>query len=137
MYSFLLAIGLLFFGTGTFVLYERVHFIKNGMVAVATVVDMNKREDSDGDMVYAPVFQFITHNNEKIIYQYSIASYPPDWSIGEKTKVVYQKDLPHEVVLLTYFGSFGVAVILLSIALACLSISIGYYWSRKFFNSLQ
>lgn len=137
MYSFLLWIGLLFLGTGTFVLYERVDFIKNGTVAVATVVDMNGRENSDGDMTYAPVFLFINHNNEKIIYEYSIASHPPDWSIGEKAKVVYRKDFPGKVVLLTYFGSFGVAVILISIALACLSISIGYYWSKQLFNSMQ
>lgn len=134
MYSFLLWIGLLCLGTGTFSLITQIADIKKGEVAVATVVDLKASKDSDGGTAYAPVFVYFTHTQEKRFYEYAIYSSPSDWSIGEKTKVIYQKDAGP--ILLTYFGSFGTEVILLSVALVCLTISIGYYWSRKFLNSL-
>ncbi|HEX6431579.1 MAG TPA: DUF3592 domain-containing protein [Niastella sp.] len=136
MYSITFGAGLLLLVIGIFLFSDRMAFIKNGIVTVATVIELKEKVDSDSDKKYTPIFRFTTHNKEEIIYEYNVSTDPPAWSIGEETKVVYHKKLPHEVVLLTYFGSFGAVLILLSLALVCFSIAGGYYWSRNFFNSL-
>lgn len=125
----LLVIGIVFFR-------ERVAFIHKGNVTIATVIELKEKINSDNEKSYTAIFRFVTDNNEEIKFKDNISSDPPAWSIGEETKVVYDKNGPHDVVKLTYMGSFGVVVILLSLALVCFSFWFGEYWSRRFFNSL-
>ena len=136
MYSITFWAGLVLLIIGIVLFKDRIAFIKNGVVTIATVIELKERIDSDNKKLYTPVFRFVTHDKEEIVYTYNVSGNPPAWSVGEETKIVYQKDLPHEPVLLTYFGSFGVVVILLSVALACFSIAGGYYLAKNFFNSL-
>ena len=135
MYSITFWAGLLLLAIGIFLFNDRIDLIKKGTVAVATVIEL-KEEVHRHSKGYTPVFRFMTHDKEEIIYEHPISADPPVWSIGEEAKVVYQKDNPHKVVLLTYFGSFGLVIIFLSAALFCFCISGGYYWARNFFNSL-
>lgn len=136
MYSITFWAGFILLVIGIVLFRDRIAFINKGNVTIATVIDLKENINSDNEKSYIPVFRFVTDKKEEIIYQDNVSSDPPAWSIGEETKVVYHKDTPHDVVILTYFSSFGVVVILLSLALVCFSISGGHYWARHFFKSL-
>ena len=136
MKSFSLWAGFLLLVIGIFVFKERIDFIKRGIVAIATVIELKEERDSDNGKSYTPVFRFITHNKEEIIHVHNVSTDPPSWSIGDEAKVVYHKDLPHKVVVLTYVSVFIVVLILFSLALIFLFISGAYFWSNRFFNTL-
>lgn len=106
------------------------------MIAIAMVKELKEVTDSDNSTSYKPIFTFTTHNNEKRIYEHDVSSKPSSWYVGETIKVIYEKDNPAKVVVLTYFGAFGLIVILLSFALILVCFSAGYYWSQHFFNKL-
>jgi hypothetical protein len=133
MYSFCTWIGLLILTTGIFVFCSRIDSIKNGAVTVATVIELKKDLDSE---TYTPIFRFFTQNKEEVRFEDNVATDPPAWSIGEQVKVAYQKDSPRDVVVLSYFSSFGIAVILMSIALVLLFIAGANYWAKHFFRTL-
>jgi hypothetical protein len=136
MYRITFLAGLLLFFIAIVLFADRLSFIKNGIIAKATVIELKEKVDSDNGRSYPPVFRFNTRNNEEITFKHNVYSKPPSWSIGEETKIIYYKDLPGDIVILTYFGSFGLVVILVCLALVCFCISGGYYWSRNFFNTL-
>ena len=136
MFRIIFLAGIILLVIGIFLFKDRIAFLKNGIVTVATVIELKETSNSDNHKSHKPVFRFVTNNKEDIIFEHNVSSNPPSWSVGEETKVVYLKDLPHKVVLLTYFGSFGATVILLSLALVCISLSIWHYRAQQFFNSL-
>ena len=60
-----------------------------------------------------------------------------DWGTGETVKILYTKDRYDDIAILSYFRTFGVALIFLSGALVCLFIAAGEYWSRYFFKTIK
>jgi hypothetical protein len=136
-YAITFIAGLILLIIGLVLLRNRITFIKNGMAAVATVKELKEVTDSDDNSIsYKPIFTFTTYNNEKRIHEHNVSSRPSSWSVGDTVKVIYEKDNPAEVVVLTYFSAFGLVAILLSLALALVCFSAGYYWCQHFFNSL-
>jgi hypothetical protein len=135
-YTITFIAGLILLIIGLVLLRNRITFIKNGMLAIATVEELKEVTDSEKSTSYKPIFTFTTYNNEKRIHEHNVSSKPSSWSIGETIKVIYEKDNPAEVVVLTYFSAFGLIVILLSLAIALVCFSAGYYWSQHFFNKL-
>lgn len=135
-YSIIFWAGLLFLGIGISLFKDRIDFIKQGIITVAIVTELKENRDSDGKS-YTPVFRYRTNKKEEILHVHNVSTNPPSWSIGDEAKVVYHKYLPHNCIVLTYFGAFGATVVLLSIALVLLFISGAYYWSNRFFNTLD
>jgi hypothetical protein len=135
-YAITFIAGLILLIIGLVLLRNRITFIKNGMAAIATVKELKEVTDSDNSISYKPIFTFTTHNNEKRIHEHNVSSKPSSWSVGETVKVIYEKDNPAEIVVLTYFSAFGLTAILLSLALALVCFSAGYYWYQHFFNKL-
>ncbi|OQP40282.1 hypothetical protein A4D02_15285 [Niastella koreensis] len=100
---------------------------------MATVVEQKKDIDEG---TYTPIFRFYTHDKDEVRIEDNVATSPPAFSIGEQVKVAYQKDFPREAVILTYWGSFGGAMILIGISLILLFISGSYYWATHFLSTL-
>lgn len=136
-YIFTFIAGLVTFFIGLLLLINRILFIKKGNIAIATVIELKEHIDSDKDKSYSPVFKFTTHNNEDLIYEPGHSSSPSSWSKGEEVKVAYTKEFPYEVILLTYFHSFGFSMLFFIVGLILIVISTGYFWAERFFNSLQ
>lgn len=136
-YVFTFIAGLVTFFIGLLLLIDRILLIKKGNIAIATVIELKEDIDSDKNKTYKPVFKFTTQNNEEIIYEHSRFSSYGTWSIGEEIKVVYPTGSPYEIVLLTYFNSFGLSMLFFIVGFILIVISTGYFGAERFFNSLQ
>jgi hypothetical protein len=134
-YGITLVIGLIILIIALFILKERIQFLKQGEKATATVVDILRIKDSEGD-TFKPIFKFKTNSNQEIIYDTYFSSSPPGWKMGDEATVVYDSHNPEKAKILTYFGSFGVVIILLSISLPLITIGGGYYIAQKVFSTL-
>ncbi|HEX6431578.1 MAG TPA: DUF3592 domain-containing protein [Niastella sp.] len=134
--EYVFIIGLVLLIVGLLFLKDRISYIKKGNKAIASVIETKEYLDSDNDKMYKPVFKFITHNNEEIIFECSGSSSRSMWPIGEEVKIVYNGENPNKMLLLTLFNAFGIPLILLTLALILLFIAGGYWWSQHFFNSL-
>ncbi|AKD57517.1 hypothetical protein SD10_24090 [Spirosoma radiotolerans] len=101
--------------------------IKTGNRTMATVDELQKERGKKGRYTYRPIFKFTTVTGKEIHYEYSIASSPPDWAVGDKATIIYPTNNPEDALVLTYFGAFRWAIILLAIAAPLLIIGGGYF----------
>ncbi|QMW02700.1 DUF3592 domain-containing protein [Spirosoma foliorum] len=104
-----------------------INFIKTGTRTLATVEELVRENSKKGKSTYRPIFKFTTITGKEIHHAYNVASSPPDWQVGEKATVVYKIGDPENPMVLSYFGAFGWAIILLAIAAGLLIIGGGYY----------
>lgn len=135
-YHILLIAGLIFLLISFYYLNKSVQFIKRSEKTTGTVANIIRNSDSDGD-TYIPVFEFTTHNKEKITFQRKFASSPVAWSLGEKATILYNPDNPQEAKAATYFNLFGTGVVLLCIAAPLLILGIGNLLAQRFLTALQ
>jgi hypothetical protein len=135
-YGLTLAVGALLFILAVIFFNQRLSLLKYGERTVATVIEL-ERSSSDGGYVYKPIFKFRTHDRREIIYRGYFSSSPATWEVGEKANVVYKADDPNKVKVLTYFGTFGLPVILFAISFPFIIIGGGYYVVQTFFKSFS
>lgn len=126
------------FAFGTILLVVRIQYIRNGIIAEATVANhkITKHNDPTIPDTFEPIFKFYTVSNEEVLSTADKFGSDKSWQIGDKATIVYQSYNPQQVVLLTYWGSFGIVTGLFCVALVLILIAAGYYWSEHFFNSL-
>lgn len=126
-YSLLLILsGLTSLIIGLIYLRRRISFIKTGTETMATVirieVDVQKSTDSDNTTsdhtTYTPHFKFITHDEKEIIFQHGKSRTWGKWSIGDQVKVFYNVYYPYDIVVGTFWGSYGKPIIFLLVAIA-------------------
>lgn len=124
---FLIVIGNLFLLWGLLFLNHRITFIKSGIETIATVIRIevlvNKSEDADNTK-YIPHFKFITHDEKEIIFIHGKSGQWGKWSIGDQIKVVYNDAFPYDMLVRTFWGSYGRSVILLSVAFLLIGAGI-------------
>ncbi|GAB3956311.1 hypothetical protein GCM10028805_45780 [Spirosoma harenae] len=110
-----------------YLINDSIQLIKTGNRTIAVVEELIKENRKKGKYTYRPVFRFTTITGREIHHSYKVASSPPDWQVGEKATIVYRTDAPENPMILTYFGAFGWAVILLAIAAVLLILGGGNY----------
>ncbi|GAB3772595.1 hypothetical protein GCM10028818_12980 [Spirosoma horti] len=110
-----------------YLLNASMEFIKTGNRTSATVNELRPERGKKGRYTYRPIFKFVTITGKEIKYAYSVASSPPDWAVGDKATLIYQTNDPENALVLTYFGAFQWAIILLAIAAPLLIIGGGYF----------
>ena len=127
---FLIVVGNLFLLFGLLFLRHRISFIRSGIETDATVirieVSINKSEDADNTK-YIPHFKFTTHDEKEIIFVHGTSGKWGKWSIGDQIKVVYNDAFPYDMMVRTFWGTYGRSVILLSIAFLLIGGGICYY----------
>ncbi|HMR92433.1 MAG TPA: DUF3592 domain-containing protein [Chitinophagaceae bacterium] len=133
IYALILGIGIMlaFFAVKKW--QHTMHLLKTGERSTATVVEMISYRDSDGDVLYKPVFEYSTATGQKLLHTHNVGSRPASWAVGDTTSIIYDMHNPGNPKIATYFGLFGWAVVLLSIAAPCIIIGGGYFWASKFF----
>lgn len=104
-------------------------FLRTSSRAAATVIEIEKSSDSDGDS-YTPIFRFYTAMNQEMTYRPSFSSNPPGWEIGEETTIAYDPDDPVNARLLTYWGTFVGPIVLLAASLPFIVIGLGYHLTK-------
>jgi hypothetical protein len=129
-----LFVGLVLLTIGLSLFYYRVSKIKAGIVTNATVLRIDSKRDGE-DMLHRPILRFINYKDEPMIYKPEYRA--TDWYTGETVKILYTKDHYDDISILSYFSTFGIALIFFSGALVALFIAAGEYWSRYFFKTLK
>ena len=129
-----LFIGLVLLIIGLALFEYRVSKIKAGIVADATVVRIDRKQDGD-DLLYAPVLAFINYKNDSMMYKAGYSA--NDWYIGEKAKILYTKDHPDDISILSYWGTFGFILLFFCGALVSLFIAGGIYLGERFLKTLK
>lgn len=123
---------------GTFLLIARIRFIKNGIIAEATIVGVHiiKSNDSETEDSVYPILKLYDINNEELVFQPEDLTIDGPWQKGDKITIAYRQHEPQHAISLTYRGSFGIIMILFSVALILIIFATGYYWAQHFFDTL-
>ena len=129
LYQIMLAIGILLVLISIFTLRQSLVFLKNSERAIGKVIEVESVVDNDGT-TYKPIFKFKTSLYEERTYTYPFSSSPAAWAIGDEATIAYDSSNPDNTKVLTYFGTFGLTVILFAIAMPAIVISLGFYWSK-------
>ena len=120
-----LIFGLVFIFLGLFTLFVSfrslksvLRLLKSGERTLAKVVSHVSGVRKRG---YFPVFQFFTLQNEAIFYKYTVSD---TYSLGDEIVLIYNKDNPKEVILLTFWGKYHIVV--LTLIFATITLLIGF-----------
>jgi hypothetical protein len=93
-----LGVGLLVVCAITFVHTER--FIGGSERATGTVIDLNSKTDSDGDVTFYPVVRFTTAEGRTIKFESGSSA---SNSVGDRVEVLYDPDDPQHASLSGFF----------------------------------
>jgi ribosomal protein S16 len=132
IYPILLGIGCIVFAASLFLIQNNIRFIKRGTKTTATVIDLQQESSSNSDREFTPIFKFTTATGEAVSFKGFGASNPPAYNIGEKVSIVYDHEKPEDAKVLSYFGTFGAAIILMALSMPMIIIGGGYYIAQLF-----
>ncbi len=130
-YNIPLFLGTVLLIAGLYFFRQTVRFIRDSDRAVAEVIEIETVKDSDGD-TFRPIFRFRTFSGQEVILRSSSTSRPAGWSVGDQANVAYKADNPEQAIVMTYFRSFGLSVVLLAIAMPMLVIGGGYHLTQHY-----
>ena len=123
-----LAIGVVVLIVGAVMFVLTVRFVAEAEHATGTVVDLSRRSNSEGTVLFYPVVRFVTANGETIEFVSSSGSAPALESPGDRVEVLYDPDDPSHAKLSGLFHLwFGPAI--LSVLSACF-ITVAWFLRR-------
>jgi hypothetical protein len=127
VYSILLASGVILLAISLFKFGESLAFIRKSERAIGTVIELEEREDGEGNRSYKPIFKFKTSANQEITCLSPVSSSPPAWKIGEEAIIAYNPANPSQAKVLTYFGAFLWTIVFMAIAMPLIVVGGGYF----------
>lgn len=89
---------------------------KNTIKVQGLIVE-NILQTGAGGSVCNPRVQFTTQKGEKISFVDKIGSYPADFEVGQKVKVLYHPDNPHQALLGSFKRTWLIPCILITVGL--------------------
>ncbi|PSL43896.1 uncharacterized protein DUF3592 [Chitinophaga niastensis] len=114
-----LVLGFLLLIISGFMYISAKKFRANAAQTEGTVIEMKESQSTSGKgaeqktfSTYAPVVSYLAADGSSHTYVSSVSSYPPDYKVGEKVPVYYDKTNPDNVQLGgadEYAGPFAVA----------------------------
>jgi len=101
-----------------FVWYQNTRsFVQTAEHAEGTVTELVERLGNEDDTTYSPVVEFTDCFGQQREYRSSISSSPPDFSVGDKVPILYDKNNPDSVKINHWLYLYWVP--LLCLFLAC------------------
>ncbi len=122
-YSVLFSLGLLFLGFSMYQFNKTKTLLATGTKTEATVIELTRKRDSEGDISYSPVFEYYTSPENSRIFNSPASTSTPTYQVGDQAQLVFNPDDFSEVRIVSYWGLY-VWTIVLAI-LASISIIIG------------
>ena len=98
-------------------------FLHRSIVTDGTVIRL--LADQDETVHYAPVFAFTTEGGRAVEIQSTSYSAPPEFGVGQKVRVLYEKDRPEQARIATHWQVHGAEDILGAMGLGFAGIGIG------------
>jgi len=89
---FLLVVGMIMLGIALRSGWRTAAFLKSSLVTSGTVVEMRDVHDSDGSVMFAPVFRFTANGTSETVTS-NTSSDPTSFAVGDQVRVRY---LPSE-----------------------------------------
>ena len=114
----LAGLGFLYFSATSYLQTKKR--LKNGIITTAEVVDFEVDEG------YHPVMQYMAKGKMRTFVS-SIYSNPPEYKIGDKVNIVYDKKNAGKAELVTYWGLYTLPIITLLFSLPMLTIAGGFF----------
>ncbi len=99
--------------------------LMDGIKTTAVVINLSTNQSSDGD-TYTPIFEFKDRSNTIQTYKSPISSSPPAYQVGDKVKIIYDRNDSANVKTVTFWGLYRVSIILMMIASPLLVIGASY-----------
>jgi hypothetical protein len=132
MFVALLILGSVLFIISIVAFKFSIDLIKKGAKTSATVLEL-KGDPTGASNNLTPIFLFSTKEGEQITFPGFGATSPPAFKVGEVVKIIYDVKKPTNAKVLSYFGLFGLPIVLLAVALPMIVIGGGYFITNRLF----
>lgn len=107
--------------------YQRSkQLVLTGIRTQAIVIE-NVAVRMDDGISYKPRLEFVDFSNTKQYFDTRIRSNPPQYSIGEKVNIIYEKENPENAKIIGYWNLYLATIILLVFASPLIIIGGGYF----------
>ncbi|MFS4468956.1 DUF3592 domain-containing protein [Maribacter sp. 2210JD10-5] len=124
-YGFLFSLGA-FLAYSAFNDYQKTRsLLEKGIKTTATVTSFITSQGDNGTM-YNPIFEFKDRAQNTQTFESGISSSPPAYNVGDKVKIVYDRNHPEKAKTISFWGLYRWSVILLMIASPLLVIGGSY-----------
>jgi hypothetical protein len=93
---------------------DTLEFVNSAESAVGSVVEVEAKRDSDGDILYYPIFEFTTAGGEEIQFRSNSGANPPSHKEGDEVEVLYDPYQPLDARENSFSGLWMLSTILLA-----------------------
>lgn len=114
---------------------QKMDFLRNSIPVTGIVLRNEPLPNVKQSYNLAPVIEFTAKDGEIITYQDKIATYPPEFSIGDQVNVLYDKDDPHNATISSFTQMWLMTLILTGSGI--LIILAGYIIIRVLAHSIE
>lgn len=125
LYSFFLLLGvtLAYF---SYQQYQKTQLLlRDGIRTTGIVKQMVMSQDDDGPM-YSPIFEFTDKSGNDHEFKSNVRSRPPAYKVGEKVRLIYDRNNTKNVKIISFWGLYAGSVILAMVAAPLLIIGFSY-----------
>ncbi|MGG4607154.1 DUF3592 domain-containing protein [Providencia sp. Me31A] len=106
-----LVVGILFLLGTVLTLYSGVSKVNKGIETVGIIIDLDVSISDDKSKSYFPIIEFTTQDNQKIEFRSSMGGSSYRGTIGQPIDVLYDPEKPHDAVINSLFGIYGLSII--------------------------
>lgn len=106
-----LVVGILFLLGTVLTLYSGVSKVNKGIETVGIIIDLDVSISDDKSKSYFPIIEFTTQDNQKIEFRSSMGGSSYRGTIGQSIDVLYDPETPHDAVINSLFGIYGLSII--------------------------
>lgn len=119
-----------FFGWGVYAAYTAYRLETNGAVTEGSVIQMDA-STTDGSTTYSPIIEFQA-NGQSYSFDGNVSSNPPQYQVGDKVNVRYDKDDPSTAQIDKWSERWLMPVILIpTMCIAGLIVNIVLFFSWR------
>ena len=119
-----------FFGWGVYAAYTGYRLETNGAVTEGSVIQMDA-STTDGSTTYSPIIEFQA-NGHSYSFDGNVSSNPPQYQVGDKVNVRYDKDDPSTAQIDKWSERWLMPVILIpTMCIAGLIVNIVLFFSWR------
>jgi hypothetical protein len=120
-------VGSLLLTVGLVSAVHTVRFLRRSIAAPGTVVRLKTgHHTDDGSPDYAPVFSFTASNGQRYVLESNNYSRPPEFSVGQNVKVLYESDLPEHARVDTNWQIWAIEEVLFLVGGLFVAFGLGF-----------
>jgi hypothetical protein len=136
IYTLLFLTAVILLAVSGYYYNDTLQLLKDGVNTQAIVSNILEESDGDGT-TYRPVFTFTCDDGQEVTFYNPVASNPCVWERGESVSVIYDRYIPTNAKVVSYWGLFRTTIICLMIATPLLVVSTGYLMFQVFLHSYR